>query len=215
VGRLNLEKFLQRIVPTFQEPSDVLLTGMSAGGSAVLMNLSLVQRAFPKVKVRYVNDSSLPPLSKAILSECLQTKLRTLWGLDQSLLAECGDSCPNHADYWQAYSLFLAKTFADRPAGFIDAMEDSMMRMVAGAGTKDCTGSLLFDSVAVAPYRAELLAYRAKLAPYAGYSTFFPEGSQHTWLKDNSFYSGMAGKVRLVDWFSRIANGEVPGNAGP
>jgi hypothetical protein len=24
-----------------------------------------------------------------------------------------------------------------------------------------------------------------------------------------------AGKVRLVDWFAQIANGEVPGNAGP
>jgi hypothetical protein len=131
------------------------------------------------------------------------------------LLAECGASCPDHADYWQAHSLFLAKTFADRPAGFIDAVEDSMMRAVAGAGAKNCTGSLLFDSVAAAPFRAELLAYRTQLAPYPSYSTFFPEGSQHTWLKDDSFYAGLAGKVRLVDWFAKIANGEVPGNAGP
>jgi len=215
VGRLNLEKFLQRIVPTFPEPSDVLLTGMSAGGSAVLMNMVLVQRAFAKLKVRHINDSSLPPLSKAMLSECLQTKLRTLWGLDQSLLAECGDSCPDHDDYWQAHSLFLARTFADRPSGFIDAVEDSMMRAVAGVGARDCTGSLLFDSVAAAPFRAELLLYREKLAPFPRYSTFYPAGSQHTWLKDNSFYSGMAGKIRLVDWFSKIANGEVPGHAGP
>lgn len=215
VGHLNMPKFLSRIVPTFSTPSDVVLTGMSAGGSSVLMNVLLVQRAFPAVKVRYVDDSSLPPVSRALFPECLQKRLRTLWGLDASLLAACGASCPNRDDYWQDYSLFLAKTLNDRPAGFIDAIEDSMMRAVLGVGARDCQGSLLLDSVAAAPFRAELLSYRDKVSAYERYSTFFPPGSQHTWLKDDSFYKGEAGKERLVDWFSKILNGEVPAHAGP
>jgi hypothetical protein len=215
VGHLNLQAFLSRIVPTFRAASDVVLTGMSAGGSSVLMNVLLVQRAFPSLKVRFINDSSLPPVSKALFPECLQNKLRTLWGLEQSLLAACGDSCPNHDDYWQDFSLFLAKRLADRPAGFLDAVEDSMMRAVLGVGARGCRGTLLFDSVAAAPYRAELLAYRDKLAPFPRFSTFYPEGTQHTWLKDDSFYKGEAGQVRLVEWFAKILNGEVPGHAGP
>jgi len=215
VGHLNVAKFLSRIVPTFRTPSDLVLTGMSAGGSSVLMNVLLVQRAFPAVKVRYIDDSSLPPVSRALFPECLQKRLRTLWGLDESLLASCGQSCPNRDDYWQDYSLFLAKTLSDRPAGFIDAVEDSMMRAVLGVGARSCTGSLLFDSVAAAPFRAELLSYRDKLSSYERFSTFYPLGSQHTWLKDDSFYKGEAGTVRLVDWFAKIVNGEVPGHAGP
>lgn len=215
VGHLNVHKFLSRIVPTFSTASDVVLTGMSAGGSSVLMNVLLVQRAFPWLKVRYINDSSLPPVSKALFPECLQKKLRTLWGLDESLLAACGASCPNRDAYWQDYSLFLAKVLDDRPAGFIDAIEDSMMRSVLGVGERGCTGSLLFDSAEAAPFRAELLSYRDKLAVYPRFSTFYPQGTQHTWLKDDSFYEGEAGKVRLVDWFAKILNGEVPGHAGP
>ncbi|HKU42100.1 MAG TPA: pectin acetylesterase-family hydrolase [Polyangiales bacterium] len=214
-GHLNLQKFLQRVVPTFPDATDVLLVGMSAGGSSVLQNAVLVQRAFPKLKVRHVNDSSLPPASKAVLAGCLQDKLRTLWDLDQSSLAYCGTSCPKRDEYWQDNALFLAELFADRPSGFIDAIEDDMMRAVCGLGARDCTGNLLFDGVDAATYRRELLAYRDQLSAYPNYGTFLPEGTQHTFVKDASFYTATAGGVKLVDWFASIANGVSPGHAGP
>ena len=214
-GHLNLEVLLRRIVPTFPDVSDVVLTGMSAGGTSVLMNMPLVQRAFPALRVRYIVDSSLPPLSAAALAPCLQDRMRTLWGLEQGALSDCGANCPATHDYWQDYALFVARTFSDRPAGFLDAIEDGQMRSLCGIGLRECTGNLLFDSIAAADYRRELISFRDQLTPLASYGTFYPQGDQHTWLKSDSFYTSNAGGTSLVDWFSRISNNLPPGHHGP
>jgi hypothetical protein len=213
-GQLNLEKFLGRVAPTFRDATDVLLTGLSAGGFGVLQNLVLVQRAFPWLKVRYVNDSG-PPLSQTVAPACMQQRMRTLWGYDRGSLAACGASCPDHDDYIQDNSLFLARTFADRPAGFIDSQDDEPMRMFFGIGLRDCSGSLLFDSVPVETYRADVLAYRDKLRAFPLYGTFIPAGTQHTFLNTSAFYSQTAGGTKLVDWFAKIAGGEAAGHVGP
>lgn len=214
-GHLNLALLLRRIVPTFPDASDVVLTGMSAGGTSVLMNMPLVQEAFKGLRVRYIVDSSLPPLSAAALAPCLQDRMRTLWGLDRGPLSDCGASCPDPRDYWRDYALFVAHNFSDRPAGFLDAIEDAQMRSLCGVGLRECTGSLLFDSISAADFRRELLSFRDELTPLANFGTFYPQGDQHTWLKDNSFYTGSAGGTALVDWFSRIANDVPPGHHGP
>jgi hypothetical protein len=99
--------------------------------------------------------------------ECMQNKMRTLWGLDQGSLAYCAESCPNQSDYWQDHAVFLAKVFADRPSGFIDAIEDSLMRGICGTGLRDCTGDFLFDATDAAVYWKELLSYRDKLKPFS------------------------------------------------
>jgi len=214
-GQLNMQRFLERIVPTFPDVTDVVLTGMSAGGSSALLNMTQVQRAFPQLKVRPVFDSSLPPLTAANLAPCLQDRMRELWALDDGPLAECGASCPDPHDYWRAYNLFIARTFADRPAGFIDAIEDGMMRSFCGIGLRECTGSLLFDSIPARAFRSDLLSFREAVETLPSYGTFYPEGTQHTWLKSDSFYSGRAGGELLVDWFARIVNGSTPGHFGP
>jgi hypothetical protein len=212
-GQLNLEKFLKRVVPTFKDASDVLLTGISAGGFGVLQSLALVQRAFPWLKVRHVNDSG-PPLTKNIFAACMQDKFRSLWGLDKGALAACGASCPNPHDFLQDNSLFLARTFSDRPGGFIDSEEDEPMRMFAATGLKDCTGSFLFDDVPAASFRAEMLAYRDKLKAVPAYGTFIARGGQHTWINSDSFYTEVVGETKLVDWFAKIARGEAAGHVG-
>lgn len=214
-GHLNMQRFLERIVPTFPNVSDVVLTGMSAGGSSALLNMTLVQRAFAGLKVRYALDSSLPPLSAASLAPCLQERMRELWGLDAGPLADCGASCSDPTDYWRAYTVFVAENFADRPAGFIDAVEDSMMRSFCGMGLRECTGSLLFDSIPAREFRNELLSFREAVKHLPSYGTFYPEGAQHTWIKSDSFYTGKAGDELLVDWFGRIVDGSAPGHHGP
>jgi hypothetical protein len=214
-GHLNLEKFLRRIVPTFPNASDVLLVGMSAGGTSVLMNMPLVQRAFAALPVRYINDSSMPPLSEASLAPCLQDRIRTLWGLDAGPLADCGASCPDAQSYWRDYALFVARSFSDRPAGFLDAIEDAQMRSLCGIGLRECTGSLLFDAIPAASYRRELLAFRDEVTPLPSFGTFYPRGEQHTWLKSESFYTGTAGQMSLVSWFGAIAEGRPAGHHGP
>jgi hypothetical protein len=214
-GHSNMQRFLERIQPTFPDATDVVLTGMSAGASSALLNMNQVQRAFPTLKVRYVIDSSLPPLSAASLAPCLQDRMRELWGLDDGPLVDCGASCSDPHDYWRAYALFVAQSFADRPAGFIDAIEDGMMRSFCGIGFRECRGSLLFDSLPARDFRNELLSFREAVKSLPSYGTFYPAGEQHTWLKSDSFYTGKAGDELLVDWVGRIVTDQAPGHFGP
>ncbi|MDB4989405.1 MAG: hypothetical protein JWN04_4583 [Myxococcaceae bacterium] len=214
VGYLNMQKFLNRIVPTFKDATDVLLTGISAGGFGAAQNAVLVQRAFSNVKVRAVDDSG-PPLSKDAIAPCLQDKWRTTWGLDQSYLDDCGADCPKKDDFAQDYGLFLAKTFADRSSGLIESAQDSIISGFFGAGLNNCTGVVLLTPVPGDVFQKDLLAFREKVKPYSSFSTYIPSGTQHTWLSNPTFYTGTAGGTKLVDWFTKIVNNEVPGHVGP
>jgi hypothetical protein len=52
---------------------------------------------------------------------------------------------------------------------------------------------------------------------YPTFSTFFVENSsQHTWLRDDSFYGAGAVShgVRLVDWFTGVLQGKPANNVG-
>lgn len=232
VGRANMEKFLRRIVPTFRDASDVLLTGASAGGWSALLNSVLYQRAFPNVRVKLLDDSG-PPLSSAVLTECMQNSLRTLWRLDRTILGECGDRCPDPSDYMQDYAIFAALMLRDRPSGLVTSSRDQAMRTFFAVGQDDCTGSIPLASLAVAlglpggvsaeTWQTELLDFRKRLAPLPNFGTFYLDSDAHTWITGlemvglgADLYGAATGGVRLVDWIGRIIDGKLPapGHAG-
>jgi hypothetical protein len=126
-------------------------------------------------------------------------------------------ACPNQKDYAVDFGLFFARTFADRPVGLIESMEDSVERILFGASLDNCTRGidLLDPGISAAAFRQELLGFREKIQPFANFATFFPESDVHTWIAADEFYTISAGGVRLVDWFEKIANGANPGYAGP
>ena len=227
VGHANMKKFLARVVPTFSGATDVVLSGSSAGGFGALFNTLLVQRAFPRVKVKMLDDSG-PPVSKALLAPCLQDSLRTLWKIDETILTDCGSACPNPHDYIQDYAVFLAKTLSDRPLALISSVEDFGQRSALAVAKNDCTGSLLGalvtgllnlgDGVSASDWRADLLALRERMKPYPNFNTFYPESTLHTWISGYSqpdiigdFYEAEVGGVKLTDWVARFAADENPG----
>ena len=216
VGYLNMQKFLNRLVPTFSDATDVLLTGVSAGGFGATRTTVLVQRAFANVKLKLINDSG-PPASTAILAECMQERWRTLFNFQATFLADCGAACPNPNDYWLDYGVFLAKVFSDRPSGLIISIEDLVERAYFGVSRDNCTAplDLLVPLVTGPELRADLLGFRELVRPYQNFGTFYPAGEAHTFIQSESFYTATAGGVRLVDWFRKIVNGESPGHAGP
>src|SRR5262249_29862487 len=124
MGRPNMEKFLNRIVPTFPKATQVLLTGVSAGGFGAASNSYLVQRAFGSVPVTMIDDSG-PPMSSMYIPTCLQQKWRTTWGLDGSLLADCGASCPNKDDFTMDYTKFVMKLADMRGGNVMSGLLDS------------------------------------------------------------------------------------------
>lgn len=220
VGYLNMQEFLRRIVAAFPDASDVLLSGGSAGGIGALRTSILTQRAFPNVRVKVVSDSG-PPVSKSVYAPCLQQRERAFFALDRTILADCGADCSDPDDAWLQFGIFVAKSFSDRPSGIIEAIEDALFRGFLGAGNDNCTATALDRSVAAAPFRADLLAFRERVSGYASFGTFYPNNDLHTWTSGialpvfGDFHAGSAGGVRLVDWMAKLVDGQTPGNAGP
>jgi hypothetical protein len=210
VGRKDLESFLNRIVPTFPKATQVLLTGVSAGGFGAASSSYLVQRAFGSIPVTMLDDSG-PPMSTMVIPECLQEKWRTTWGLEGSILADCGTSCPNQNNFTIDYTKFVLKLADMRgnvKSGLIDSNDDSVITLFYGYGQNNCTGSLA-TPVPKAQYDAGLLEFRSIIMGLTpNFGTYFPNSTQHTWLlDDNTLYNETEGGTKLIDWITAIVNG--------
>ena len=214
VGRPNLEAFLNRVVPTFPNATNVLLTGVSAGGFGAATNVPLVQSAFPAVKINLIDDSG-PPMSSQYLPSCLQKEWSTTWGFENSFLKDCGAACPNPDDYVLDYAKFIGKNYSDRMAGLLESDTDGVISAFYGYGNNNCTGSLL-TPIAGATYTAALVDFRTQIMGVdPNFGTYYPDSSQHTWLGDSSLYSETLGGTTLISWVSNIVNDVSASNVGP
>ncbi len=102
VGYRNFGLDLERIGPTFADPSHVLVTGISAGGYGAAYNYDRIATAYgyADIPVTLLDDSG-PPMSDEYIAPCLQEQWRDLWSLDDTLPAGCagcfdagGGLCP-------------------------------------------------------------------------------------------------------------------------
>lgn len=222
VGYSNFEKFLGRIVPTFPNVKKILHTGYSAGGFGAVFTAELVAKAFPSsVDFTLLSDSA-PGMSLAFIPACIQQKKVGLWGFDATFLEECGADCPNPENYLIEYPQHLAKAYPSWRIGFIEAVEDSVIRQAFGYTTSDCNGVTQTPTpMDAATFQSGLLDFRAELTDADGgtsnVGTFYLPGGQHGWLRvADSLYSGAAsGGDKLLDWFAAIVNGTAPANVGP
>jgi hypothetical protein len=174
-----------------------------------------VQWAFGETPVTMIDDSG-PPMSDMYLPSCLQKQWREIWGLDGSVLSDCGADCPNHDDYEIDYSKHLASKYPNSFSGLLETTNDSVITLFYGYGENDCTGSSA-TPVPADKFKAGLLDYREtmKTVSPGHFGTYFIEGTQHTWLEDGSFYTAMAGSKSLVQWYSDIVNGVEASQEGP
>jgi len=216
-GRKNLKAFLERVVPTFADAQQVLLTGVSAGGFGAASNAAYVQWAFGAVPVTMVDDSG-PTFSSEFLPKCLTDKYVQYWGLENSILDDCGKSCDASMDYSTQFLEYTAGHATGKSSGLIEADADSIIRGFYGIGTNngadDCNGILLFTPMPAADFLMGLLDYRERVKKFPNFSTYYPSGSQHTWLGGEGFYTSRIGDVSLVDWFRGVIEGKPAVHAG-
>jgi hypothetical protein len=216
VGYLNMEAYLNRLVPTFSKASQVLLTGVSAGGFGAASTSALVQRAFGSVPVTVLDDSG-PAMSDKYVPTCLQQLWVTTWSLDKSILADCGSSCPNADDFIIDYTTFLVKSSTQK-SGLLDSSKDSVISAFFGIGYDngklDCKGSLT-TPIPGATYTAGLQDLRTAVAAYPNYGIYIPDSTQHTWLEGASMYTETQGGTALIDWITDIVNGTSAPQVGP
>jgi hypothetical protein len=214
VGRLNMEAFLQRLVPTFPNVERVLLTGESAGGFGSAANALLVQRAFDTVPVHLIDDSG-PPMSGAYLAPCLQQKWRDTWGLAASMLADCGAHCPDPDDFVFDFALYVARVYADRSSGLIETIHDEIIAGFFGAGLNGCTGIPLITPLPADQFEQGLLELRESLRDEPNFGTYYLPGTTHTWIGSDRFYTASVGDASLRDWFADVVQDRGAGVVGP
>ena len=205
VGYTNLSLFLERIVPTFPNATEVLLTGESAGGFGAAANYEHVQRAFGNVPVDLLDDSG-PPLGPSVVPPCLQAQWRDTWGLKSTFIADCGPTCANTDDYLSNYVSAILATHPHLKAGLVSSLADQTIRVFFGFGGDNCT--TLIPDVSPDDYKAALLTFRSKVeSESTGFGTYYIDSTQHTWLS-STFTQSVDGVV-LRDWVGALLAGNT------
>jgi len=214
-GFANHTAFLERLVPSFTS-DQVVLTGSSAGGFGAAVNYAQTQRAFGNTPVVLIDDSG-PPMSASVYPPCLQTLWRTTWGLEKTMLAECGADCTNPNDFTADLFAHVRKEFPNMRGGLFSSVADQTIRTFAGygwgGGYDKCED--IPTAVTAQVYQAGLDEVRTKaMAAGAGFGTFYIAGSSHTILRSGNFYTTTAGGKTVAQWLGDTINGTTS-HVGP
>jgi hypothetical protein len=224
VGYNNVKLDLDVIKSMVPGITDVFLSGMSAGGFGVAMNYEQVATAFDPIVVDAIDDSG-PPMADPYLPSCLQNQVGTLWGLDQTVLAACGDDCKGEAGPdLDHFAINVAKHIGKKyPKATIGLMESTADKTIAGAffafGAQNCTAYL---PTLEADFTAGLQDIRAQMAFDTNFGSFYFKGQDHTsiqyMLDTRTAGTGdpEAGTqpVVLIDWVTQMMAGKAS-NVGP
>lgn len=211
LGYQNIGLFLQRIVATWKDAPEVLLTGISAGGFGAAYNYDRVATAFCPTPVTLIDDSG-PPMSDAYLAPCLQKKWKTLWNLGSTLPPGCpGCNAPNGGGIVN-YIPYLQARWPNATMGLISATHDSVISTFFGFGSDSCNSSTPLSG---ATYEAGLVDLRDNyLAASPRWGSYYIDSVSHTWLLGPGFYTTSVKGKKLSDWFGEVLNGQ-PSNIAP
>lgn len=182
VGYDNVREYLERLVPTYVDAEQILLSGSSAGGFGAAYNFDQVQTAFGcDVDVVLVDDAG-PPMADEYLKPCLQQTWRDRWNLNATLPADCpacrgsdGGGIVNYMDY------ILAK-YPDRRIGLISSRGDDVIRTFFGYGYSPGCNLPTVGGMPIPEFEAGLDDLRDRYADSAGFGTFYVPGRTHTFL---------------------------------
>lgn len=215
VGYTNVGLFVDWLVPTFPKLSQVLLTGVAAGGFGAVINYLQVAEAFGSVPVQLLDDSG-PLMGAPYVPKCLQARWGQIWGIDEVMLPACGADCPDPTNYYIDAQKHLINRFPDRQFGLIDATHDDIIANFYGFGANNCAPALLPTPVPAETYLEGLQDIRTKLAGSPNFGSFYFDGTVHPTLAVEDFYTLTAGGggVLLTDWIKEFLAGAVS-NVGP
>jgi hypothetical protein len=205
VGYLNMQKFLGRIIPTFQDADQVLLAGVSAGGVGAVLNYPQTQDGFGDIPV-YVLDDSGPAFADAYMAPCMQQAWRDLWGFDDIIPPDCGDRCFQEDGGGLVNLLrYAAEKYPNLRGGLISTLEDEIIRLFYGNGNNDCTPNLL-EAYPADTYTAALRNLRDEWLP-PGVGTYYMSGALHQHVFRDRFYGHEVDGMSQADFLAAILDG--------
>ncbi len=210
VGYENVGAILQRLVPTFKEADQVLLTGISAGGFGAALNYDRVASAFCPTPVTLLDDSG-PPMSDEYLAPCLQKEWRGLWSLDAALPANCSACSQPDGGGIVNYASYLGARWPDAKLGLVSSTHDAVISTFFGFGADQCTAAVPLSGDT---YQAGLDDLRDHYLTGKGWGTYYISSVSHTWLLGPGFYTTTVQGKRLSDWVGDLVGGK-PSHVGP
>jgi hypothetical protein len=220
-GYRNIAKYLELWVPTFPQVDTVLVTGISAGGFGSGINAPQIADAFGPSRQMVLIDDSGMPFSNKVLPPCLQEQMRSVWGLEKTILAHCGQDCPDPNDFASGLLNHLANAYPDMHAGLFSFTADAVVAGYFGFGWGDfqynhCSGTP--TSVPAPVFLEDLLAMRTQYEDRL--STFYPPGAWHTALRTATFSTvtgadvSMGTSVSVAEWVGNVIDGDIQ-HVGP
>jgi hypothetical protein len=227
VGHLNLQQYLARIVPTFPNVTQVLLTGASAGAFGSGLNYPMVQDSFGSIPVVVILDSGLP-FRVQYLPACLQKKWRELWGFDAALPSDCTECFNEDGSGLTDIVYYLLHKYPRARVGAISTMQDEIIRLFFAQGANDCSTDNATAITFAQPFAAlysgmeysqgiqDLLSTfqcTGRMAAYmiGGQNPNYPNPTYHQHIFRNEFYEALDDKSTetLAKWTSDFMDGTL------
>ncbi|WP_394821172.1 pectin acetylesterase-family hydrolase [Pendulispora albinea] len=218
-GVANMNAYLKRIIGTFSDVDQVLLTGSSAGGYGASVSYDRVATALCPRPVVLIDDAG-PILSDSYFAPCLQKRLRGVWNLDATLPSgcrSCGGADASVGGGMVNAVPYVIRQFPKGRFGLISSNQDWSIRQFMSFGENNCAAldgiPLGYDGAKFSKGLLELRDVYLKPAGNAG--TYFVSGDTHTFLTTDAFFSTTVQNVALPDWVAGLLRGDKPGHVGP
>jgi hypothetical protein len=208
-GHSNLNLMAARAVATWPTPSQLVVTGESAGGFGAAASYDFLRSFWKGVDglTGLLLDDSGPILDDTSIAPCLQEKWRKIWNINASL----PDGCPcisnkgNIVDVWN----FTMTKWPKDSFGLISSLHDSVISLFFSYGDLGCVNP-------VVPVGYTKLEKGLKRLAASGVPSYLISGSKHTHTGDKSeFYSKTVNGVALYKWVGDLLAGTNPGSVIP
>jgi Pectinacetylesterase len=216
VGWRNIGLYLERLVPTFADATDVVLTGISAGGVGAAFNYDRVGAAFCRSRVTLLDDSG-PVMSDQYLAPCLQERWRELWNLDATLPPDCPSCRGANGGGMVNYLPYLTAKHPNDRMGIISANRDGIISLFFGYGANNCQGLSGFSAgMSGDTFEAGLLDVRSRyILPSKNWGSYLIDSTSHTWITALTFYNTTVSGVPLPQWVDQLVNHQSLSNVAP
>ncbi len=188
-GHANVLAYLSRLAATFKTPSNVAVTGSSAGGGGAIFNYPSIRAAWPAASALLVDDS-LP----LMIGDSVGPALRTAWYQSWNLGALVDPLCAGCRDDLSLYLKTVAQRYPSDRMALLSSLQDKTIR-----------GYFLLTPVAFeAALRALIMNV---LVPLPNFRSYVETGEGHTMLAALATHT--TNGTPLVTWLTQMTTGDA------
>jgi hypothetical protein len=214
-GHVNIKHYLERLVPTFPNASQIVLTGVSAGGFGAAYSLDLVSRGFEGKPVVLIDDSG-PPMGSTFVAPCLQKRFIETWGIASTLPPACPSCVDADGSFIENYVNHVKTAYPTHRFGLVSSAEDQTIRQFWSFGENNCASIDGFPgNYSGAKYTEGLEDIRDRMmAGNDNFALFMAPGSKHV-LLDGDPAALTVGGTSLLTWLTQAVTNDPAWTSTP